>query len=397
MKKPIVMLLGGAALVTGVVVMMKLGPRGGRGPTEASPPGAESELEASLKTANPTEDQLRREVELLVDEAMLRNEVSLPDTEPDPKRSVAEILKAAAPVERDYDLPALEKDLIETLQSTDADERRSRLGEIAALLAKHQDPEMAQRFMEAILSTRDRFTDSDAYTFATYFADLLSKTAPGVAAEWTENLPDRLQYPTQQQVARNWVQQSPAELDAWIQTLGDPGLRASAILMMSQALEASDPNKYAPEWAKRLAADEDDGSRLSEIVAKHWGTVDFDAAYNWSRSLTDADDRQMALLELTKARAQVDGQAAAEWANTALDGETRTRAIQESITQWVEKDPAAVAKWVDALGEPKVLDNSFDMIALAWMRKDRANAEAWIESAKVPSQRKEYIDSVSSD
>ncbi|MFN0128434.1 MAG: hypothetical protein ACKV19_17305 [Verrucomicrobiales bacterium] len=397
MKKPIVMLLGGAAVVASVVVALKLGPRVERDPKEAPSAGAESELEASLKIANPTEDQLHREVELLVDEAMLRNEVSLPEEEPDPKRSVAEILENSAPVERDYDLPALEKDLLATLQSTDADERRSRLSEIAALLAQHQDPEMAKRFMEAILSTRDRFTDSDAYTFATYFADLLSKNAPGLAAEWTENLPERLRYPTQQQVARNWVQQSPAELDAWIQTLGNPGLRASAILMMSQSLGASDPNNYAPEWAKRLAADEDDGSRLSEIVAKHWGAVDFDAAYKWSTSLANADDRQMALLELTKARAQTDGQAAAEWANTALNGETRTRAIQESITQWVEKDPAAVAKWVDSLGEPKVLDNSFDMIAIAWMRKDRANAEAWIESAKVPSERKEYIDSVSSD
>lgn len=399
MNKPVIILVSGASLIAAVFLTMKIVHSGRPEQTQDSPSKTEpdSELEALLEIANPTEHQLRKEVELLAEEAMLQNEAPFPDEMREPKRTAAEVLGAAAPIERDYDLPALKEDLIATLKDTDVDARRNRLSEIAAFLAEHQDAEMAKLFMEAISSTRDRFTDSDAYTFASYFADLLSKDAPRLAAEWTENLSKRLQYSTQQLVAKNWVYQSPAELDAWIQTLADPGLRGSAILMMSQALEVSDPEEYATNWAKRLAANEEDGSRLSEVVAKHWGAANFDEAYDWAVRLADADDQQMALLELTKARAQTDGRAAAEWANVALEGETRTRAIQEGITRWVDEDPAGVARWVDALGDPKVLDNAFDMIAIAWMRKDRASAETWVESANVSDERKEYIDAVSSD
>jgi hypothetical protein len=187
------------------------------------------------------------------------------------------------------------------------------------------------------------------------------------------------------------VRQEPAALEEWSRNLDDPGLRANVISTMSQLLSISDPNGFAAQWAMRLAQNEKDGPRLSEVVALHWAKADFDAAARWSMSLENPDDKESGVLAVTKARAEADAAGAADWAGRALEGNVRGAAIAEAVRNWVKTDPAAAAGWIDRLADPLITESTFDTIGVAWMRKDEKAAEAWIEKAPVSQERKDYL------
>lgn len=347
-------------------------------------------IEKSLQQPNPTREELEREVAMLTEAARQANEIS-PEDSPPAKSSVTGLLTTGKPVaDPGYDLAALEKRFVDALQNTSVEERRKALTEIAQFLAG-KDRDTATRFMKAIIGTRDQQTDTDGYTFATAFVAELVKSDAAGAAAWTEMLPEQLRYPATQVVALNWVKQDPAAVDSWSVKLTDSGLRASVLRLMSQSLGASDPGKFAPGWAKRLAENGDDGSRLSDLVVTHWGKEDFDAALAWADKLPDPDDRARGLVALANARAAVDPPAAVEWARTTLTGDVRAKAIQESMIRWVAKDPGAAAAWVDKLAEPAITDATFDMIAIAWMKRDEARAQTWIDAAAVNDDRRDYI------
>jgi hypothetical protein len=355
----------------------------------------EAEIEKSLKNPKPGELDLEAEVQMLQYAGRLAGDDAIADEQKAPPPVVAKVvaLPEAPPVERNYDLRAVETKFLETLQIVNLDDRRRGLQEIASFLAQH-DTETASRFMQAILNTRDRLTDSDANAFATTFVDEFSKINPAAAAEWSDTLPERIRYPAHQMLARNWAAKDPQALEAWTAELDDPGLRANAIRMMSHALSVADPGHFAPDWAMRLAANPADGPRLSEVVVQHWGKTDFDAAARWAAGLATADDRESGVLALTRTRAESEPAAAANWARDSLQGGIRSTAIQEAIRTWALKDPAAAANWVDQLGDSAIADATFDTVAISWMRKDQAAAEPWINKAKVAQHRKEYVHTI---
>jgi hypothetical protein len=392
MKKLVIFLL--TALAAGVLLFLSARPQP---QNQQSPPvsklsALESEIEQSLRNANPTADELQREIELHSEALFFANELVLPDGDKTGSVSAADSLAAnqAPAAERDYDLPALEARFLETMQQTDEDERRSGLRDMASFLAGH-DPATASRLMKAILDTRDRFTDGDGYAFATVFIDEYAQVDPAAAAQWCEMLPEQLVYPAHQMLTRHWVAQDPRALDTWMQTLNDDGLRANVIRMMSQSLSVTDSGKFASQWSADLAGRSKDGPRLSEVVVSHWGKVDFDSASAWASDLTDPDDREGGLVGLAKVRAESDAAAAAAWARDSLEGSIRAKALQETLIRWTTSDPSAAAAWIDQLGEPAIADATFDTVALAWLKKDEAKATQWIATSPIDQRRKDYL------
>ncbi len=392
MRKPVILPL--TAVAAGVLVFLftRQRPEDPQLPPVTQLGVLESELEKSLRNPNPTADDLQREIELHSEALFFANELVLPDGEGANPVSAADSLAAnkAPGAERDYDLPALEARFLETMQQTDEEERRSGLREMASFLAGN-DPGTASRLMKAILDTRDRFTDGDGYAFATVFIDEYAQIDPAAAAQWCDMLPEQLVYPAHQLLTRHWVRQDPGEVDTWMQTLKDDGLRANVIRMMGQSLTVSDSSKFAAQWSAELAHRAKDGPRLSEVVVSHWGKVDFEAAMAWANGLTDPDDRERGLVGLAQTRAESDAAAAAAWARDSLEGPVRAKAIQESLIRWTGSDPAAAAAWIDQLGEPAVVDATFDTVAMAWLRKDEAKATQWIATSPVDQRRKDYL------
>ncbi|HWB03649.1 MAG TPA: hypothetical protein VG796_11540 [Verrucomicrobiales bacterium] len=376
-----------AAAVVVLVISYNRSPESGDLPS--TPGGLEAAIEQSLQKANPTKAELEREIALLEKSAQLANELT---SAADPTKTgrVNPAAKTGPVVDRGYDLAALEARFTETLQNSDNHARRRSLEEIAGFLAG-KDAETAKRFLQAILSTRDELTSSDARNFTAYFIDALSKHDAPAAARWTESLSERLKFPAHQLLARNWVQKDPVSLEAWSRAIENDGLRANVIQAMGHMLTHSDPNGFAAEWAKRVAESPRDGSRMSEIVSTLWGKADFNAAAEWVSGLTNPDDRQRGIIALVRTRAEADAKAAATWAVEKLEAETRGLAIQEAMRSWAKKDPAAAAEWVSANGDKQVTDNAFDAIALAWLRKDEKAAQGWIEKASVSEERKNYI------
>lgn len=297
-------------------------------------------------------------------------------------------------LKRDWDLAGLNEKLVKALEGKDLKQRRQALQEVAAFLADKEDFEVARRYLDTIISTRDEFTNNDLYAFANRFVADVSQKDPEGAANWTGHLPDRLKYSTHQRLLSNWTAAEPEAAEKWAGSLKDKALRANAITAMSQALKEHHPS-YGVGWAKRLAANAEDGSRMSEVVVAHWGRVDFEAAFDWSKTLTNADDRRQAVVSLVRAAAPLDPDRIANWSNDHLEGKDRGLAIRESILAWIGKDPKSAALWLDRVSDKEVTDTNIDLVALAWLKKNEDEASAWLDAADLSQERKDYIHQIS--
>ncbi len=175
--------------------------------------------------------------------------------------------------------------------------------------------------------------------------------SPEQAAKFAQNLPNG---PLRQQgvagVATRWVQDDPAAVLEWVETLGDKVLRRHAINNLMGELVAKQPEKA---FALLEASEEDDRKRVVGSIASAMLRNDPIGALEWMATLED-------LGELTRALGSMqewnfaDGTAERFIALLEkLPAQQREEAGRHLIPRWASNDLKAASDWVASIDDPK--------------------------------------------
>jgi|GEM_PF-4974863 len=356
------------------------------------------ELEQALIAAGELEDPEAREVRTLeIREALLEYHVR-PELEAREKaaaelaaqESAAAGADAEQPAERSYDLDALRQEFDEALRTEDGHLRRLAIGAVAEFLAVH-DPDVAALWMRELLESNHAGSDSDAYYFASVFTQTYARGDLVAAAEWADILPAQsLRHMAYQHIAREWASRDLSGVEAWIVSIEDDRLRSSAIRAVGNALVTTQDDE-ASAWAQRLAGDERDGVRHSDVVVQHWARTDVAAAIEWTNGLPHGDDVDRAIDGLASAFAAKDPREAAPWAESFPEGTARDKAITITANHWAKDDPQAAAAWLEGLHQQSLLEASFTVLASRWYDKDPVTAVQWMDTAGVSDELRTYV------
>ncbi len=288
-----------------------------------------------------------------------------------------------------YDVAELRAEFESTLAIRDSHERRLGIGAVAEFLATH-DPATARSWLQEFMGS-GRISSADAYYFTSVFAQTYARTDPQAAIRWAEFLPPESLLPVAyQRIATEWSALDFAALEAWSESIEDPFLRSNVIRIIGNSLSKA-PDDLAAAWAQRLAANEQDGPRHSDVVVQHWSRADLDAAIEWTRSLPEEDDVARAVDGLAMSFTARQPSAAAEWAVSFPEGPARDQAITLTANRWAVDQPKAAADWLTSLGRPDLLEASFPSIVASWDAVDPAGARQWAASVPVRPDLRDYV------
>lgn len=288
-----------------------------------------------------------------------------------------------------YDVAELRAELEATLATGDSHSRRIGIGAVAEFLAIH-DPATARSWLQE-LTASGRFSSADAYYFTSVFSKTYAKSDPQAAALWAEFLPPETLLPVAyQQIAVEWMARDLAAMESWSESIEDPFLRSNVIRTIGNNLSKA-PDDLASAWAQRLARNERDGPRHSDVVVEHWSRTDLNAAIEWTDGLPDPDDVVRAVDGLAMSFTAQQPAAAAQWAVSFPEGPARDQAITLTANRWAVDQPKAAAEWLASLGRPDLLESSFPSIAASWDELDPAGARQWAESVPVRPDLRDYV------
>lgn len=292
-----------------------------------------------------------------------------------------------------YDLPALRSEFDEARATKDTHLRRLALGAVAEFLAAN-DPEMALKWTEELSVAGARDPGPDAYAFISVFAETYAKKGLNEAVEWSSGLSNAtLRSVAHQYIAREWAPRDLGAVEAWIASTGDAGERSNIIRTLDNALRSAD-DASSSAWAQRLAANEVDGPRHSDVVVRHWARTDLDAAIKWGSFLPDPDDIERSVDGLVETFASKDPGEATRWAASFPEGPVKTRAVTQTVVYWAHFEPEAAARWIETHNQPGILESAAPAIYSNLMAKDPAGAEAWLAGLPLREDFRAYVRSL---
>jgi hypothetical protein len=292
-----------------------------------------------------------------------------------------------------YDLPALRSEFDEARATKDTHLRRLALGAVAEFLAAN-DPEMALKWTEELSGAGARDPSPDAYAFVSVFAEAYARKDLSEAVEWASGLSNNtLRGVAHQYVAREWAPRDIGAVEAWIASTGDAGERSNIIRTVDNALRSAD-DASSSAWAQRLAANEVDGPRHSDVVVRHWARTDLDAAIKWGSFLPNPDDIERSVDGLVETFASKDPGEATRWAASFPEGPVKTRAVTQTAVYWAHFEPEAAARWIDTHNQPGILESTAPAIYSNLMAKDPAGAEAWLAGLPLREDFRAYVRSL---
>jgi hypothetical protein len=295
----------------------------------------------------------------------------------------------AKEAEPTYDVAQLRAEFESTLAIGDSHERRLGIGAVAEFLATY-DPATARSWLQEFMSD-GRISSADAYYFTSVFTQTYARTDPQAAVRWAEFLPPESLLPVAyQRIATEWSALDFDAMTAWSESIEDPFLRSNVIRTIGNSLSNA-PDDLAAAWARRLAGNEQDGPRHSDVVVQHWSRADLDAALEWTRSLPEADDVARAVDGLAMSFTAQQPAAAAQWAVSFPEGPARDQAITLTANRWAVDRPQAAADWLTSLGRPDLLEASFPSIMASWDAVDPAGARQWAGSVPVRPDLRDYV------
>jgi hypothetical protein len=131
-----------------------------------------------------------------------------------------------------------------------------------------------------------------------------------------------------------------------------------------------------------------DGRRnaLRTLIAV-WMQSDPNAALDWAKKLSAAEDRDVALEWAVQMLAQRDARRALEFAQQELEGTARYRAMSQAIDLLALTDPEGAAKLVDRIPPGDWQTNAACNVARALAARNIEGALAWIKTLQIDLTR----------
>lgn len=287
---------------------------------------------------------------------------------------------------------ALRDQFANALAQDDRAARHRALRDMARTLAGRGNLSTALDLMDELLRIKDAEGGGDGYVFATAFAEFAA-TAGGDPAQgiaWTRSLPPTLRGAAQQALTQAWAKSDPDAVDAWRISEDDPVARSVIIRAMGNELRSAD-DTTASAWARRLAADPQDGPRHSDVVVEHWTRTDMEEAIAWIGTIENPDFQSRAMRTLAASIAARDPNEAGQWLERFPDGEWKTLALTDTANRWGTTDPAAAATWISGLHRPDVARATAASIARTWAATDRAAAVSWVRELTIDEPSRSYV------
>lgn len=182
-----------------------------------------------------------------------------------------------------------------------------------------------------------------------------------------------------------WGRAQPTEALAWLDQLGDPGLRVSLLRAASFNYNKPEHSEQPLPFVLALPAGRDRTEKLGQLLSE-WSRIDRPAAQAWMAAQNDpgvtaASYAVQASLLATIARDEP-ATALAEWKAIA-DPRAQKAALAPIVQAWGRTDPAAALQWgveqQRALGGD-VATTVDSILLLGWAQKAPEAALRWTET-----------------
>lgn len=175
-------------------------------------------------------------------------------------------------------------------------------------------------------------------------------------------------------IASEWARQDPAAALAWAGSLtsGKGGAMSAVVTEVAK----SDPRKAGEMIGKMDAADQP-GAYKS--VAEQYGSMDFNEAQNWIRTLP-ADQQAEALSSAISGLSKTDPVAASKQIATMAAGDEKDGLIAEIAGSLAKSDPQAAADFIKRQDSEQAQRDSMRELLPAMTAKDPAAALAFVNS-----------------
>ncbi len=193
------------------------------------------------------------------------------------------------------------------------------------------------------------------------------------------------------------IEADPQAEIGYVMRLPDGPLRDSAIVNLASALAQQDI-RVALEWVKNLPSDISDQARhdaMANIVVKNWAAIDPAGAAYYAETLpTSSSDFNTIASGVADVWAKSDYQAAFDWAKTLPQGYTQSVAVSAALFNMSQADPAAA--WDEAVKQLETNDNhiSFASIVNTWSQTDPGAAAHAVAALPAGSYNTENVASL---
>lgn len=219
----------------------------------------------------------------------------------------------------------------------------------------------------------------DKVEILSYAAIQLARENAASAAQSVSGLPSgRSRTEAMLGVAETWARTDPQAALEWAWTLPHGDAREGSLREIRFVWVHSDPITAAGHVTASVPAGNIKNALLTNIAIE-WALIDPQGAVRWAQTLTDANERELALARAIESWADGDPGAAAEFALTLPPGLSRQRTVAAVAGRWATQDPKAAAVYAAALKEAELRQPALAAVMQLWASVSPAEAGQWSE------------------
>ena len=189
-------------------------------------------------------------------------------------------------------------------------------------------------------------------------------------------------------ITSEMLEQGLDQAKGWVDSVQDPALRSGALARVAMEIMRED-RQAAADWIAKYGNEEAAAPAVNRL-ADSWAREDPQAVLTWADNLS-GQAKVEAYGQAMGSWAQADPEAAGAYLANLASSPERDAAVEGYATRVSREDPVAAMEWAKTISDAEVRKGAEIDVARDWYRNDQAAAQEWINAAGLSEQEVQSI------